>query len=269
MKIAVSGKGGVGKTFIAGNLAARFAQSGSPVIAIDADPSPNLALTLGLSFEEVAAIVPVAGDADLIRPKTGTTYSGVFKLTFTVDDIIRSHAVLTPSGAYLMVMGTVKAMGSGCACPAHSVVKALMRHFVVDRDDVVILDMEAGIEHLGRGTAEHVDTLLIVTDANQKSLEVARTIFHLAKDSQIGRICLIGNRVADIRQKEIITTFAEKNGIEIIAMIPFDDRVADSGMTGETIDELTSKALREIGGLAGILSESTDKSATGNFGGKK
>ena len=257
MKIAISGKGGVGKTFIAGTLAAQFAKEGLPVIAIDADPSPNLGVTLGLSCEEAAAVRPIAEDDELIRLKTGTTYSGVFRLSFRVDDIIKSHAVPTPSGANLMVMGTVKAMGSGCVCPAHSVVKSLLRHLIVERDEVVILDMEAGIEHLGRGTAEHVDLLLIVTDANRKSLEVARTIALLARDSLIPRIGLVGNRITDDRQREAIEAFASKNSIDILAMVPFDQQVADAGMTGEAVDETTSAAIKRIGQLAKSFQESS------------
>jgi CO dehydrogenase maturation factor len=257
VKIAISGKGGVGKTCIAGGLAAWFAKAGSPVLAIDADPSPNLGLSLGLTVEEASSIVPIAEETELIRLKTGTPYSGVFRLSFTVDDILRSHAHLTPSGAYLMVMGTVRAMGSGCTCPAHSVIKALIRHLVVERNDVVILDMEAGIEHIGRGTAEHVDLLLIVADANRKSLEVGRNIHILAKDSRISRVALIGNRVADDRQRMLITEFAEKNSIELITMIPFDSAVADSGITGEGIDEQSSVAIREIGRLAANLGGSS------------
>ena len=255
MKIAVTGKGGVGKTFIAGSLAAVFAKAGRPVIAIDADPSPNLGLTLGLSIDDATRIVPIAEDEELIKLKTGTTYSGVFKLTFTVDDIIRSHSISTPSGANLMVMGTVRAMGSGCTCPAHSVVKALLRHLVVERNEVVILDMDAGIEHLGRGTAEHVDILLIVADANRKSLEVAKTIYRLAKESAIPRVGLIGNRVADARQREAITAFAGANGIPVFAMISFDPIVAEAGITGEDIDREKSPALRQIAGFAKNLRE--------------
>ena len=143
------------------------------------------------------------------RLKTGTDYSGVFRLSFTVDDIIRKYAIPTPSGASLLVMGTVKAMGSGCACPAHSVVRALMRHLVVEREEVVILDMEAGIEHLGRGTSEHVDILLAVTDANLKSLETARHICRLAQESDIRTVGLVGNRIADERQAAAVRSFAE------------------------------------------------------------
>ena len=157
MKIAVAGKGGLGKTFIAGSLAAYFSRQGHPVITIDTDPSPNLAMTLGLSPEETARIIPIAENEVLIKLKTGTEFPGVFRITFSVDDMIEKYSVPTPAGPALMVMGTVRSMGSGCTCPANSLVKALLRHLVVNRDEVVILDMEAWIEHLGRGTS---DTLI-------------------------------------------------------------------------------------------------------------
>ncbi|MGD0080309.1 MAG: AAA family ATPase [Methanoregula sp.] len=250
MKIAVGGKGGVGKTFIAGGLAAYFAGSGRRVIAIDADASPNLALTLGLSADEASRIIPIAENKDLIQVKTGTGYSGVFRLTFTVDDIIGRYAVPTPAGVNLLVMGTVKSMGGGCTCPAHSVVKALMRHLVVERDEIVILDMEAGIEHVGRGTAEHVDTLLVVSDANKRSLDVAATICRLAKESDIPRIGLVGNRVSDPRHETAIRDFAGKYDLPVIALIPFDQVIADAGISGEPIEPSSSVALQAIGDLA-------------------
>ncbi len=249
MKIAVCGKGGVGKTFIAAGLAARFATAGRPVIAIDADSSPNLGLSLGLTAEEAARITPVAENDELIRMKTGTDYSGVFRLSFTVDDIIGRYAVPTPSGANLLVMGTVRAMGSGCACPAHSVIRALMRHLVVERDEVVILDMEAGIEHLGRNTVEHVDVLLAVADANRKSLVVAATICRLARESGIRAIGLVANRIANSEQEAFFKSFAEENDLPVLGRIPFDQAVADAGMTGEAPGP-ESEALRAIGALA-------------------
>ena len=253
MKLAVCGKGGVGKTFIAGTLAQQFARQGHAVIAIDADSSPNLARTLGLSVNEASRILPVAENEDLIRLKTGTDYSGVFRLTFTVADIIADYAVKTPGGAGLLVMGTVKAMGSGCTCPAHSVIKALMRHLVVERDEIVILDMEAGIEHLGRGTAEHVDTLLVVTDANQKSRETAATIIRLARSSAIRDIRILGNRVASGRDKEILLSFAQENTVPLAAVISYDPVVADAGVTGEPVNQDNSRAVMELSILAGDL----------------
>lgn len=253
MKIAVSGKGGTGKTFLAGSLAAYYASAGHPVIAIDADPAPNLAITLGLSPEESAAIVPVAENDPLIRLKTGTDFSGVFRLTFTVDDVIAKYAVPTPSGAHLLVMGTVRTPGSGCTCPAHAVVKALLRHLIVERSDVVILDMDAGIEHLGRGTAEHVDTMLAVSDANRKSLDVAGTICRLATGTGIPRAGLVGNRITGQSQEQAVRGFAGRNGIPVMGMIPFDQQVYDNGIDGTPVDPDHSAAHREVARLAAAL----------------
>lgn len=231
------------------------------MIAIDADPAPNLALTLGLSVEEAAAIVPVAENEQLIRLKTGTDYAGVFRLTFTVDDIIARYAVPTPSGAHLLVMGTVRSPGSGCTCPAHSVVKALLRHLIVERDDVVILDMDAGVEHLGRGTAEHVDTMLVVTDANRKSLEVAKTICRMARDAGIPQAAIVGNRVSGPAQEQVVRDFAGRNSIPVLGLIPFDRGVFDNGIDGTPIDPGRSDAFREVARLAGTLESGGNQTA--------
>jgi CO dehydrogenase maturation factor len=250
MKIAVAGKGGVGKTYIAGTLATIYAQQGRPVIAIDADPSPNLAMTLGLSETEAGEILPIAENEELIRLKTETDHPGVFRLTFTVDDIISRYAIPTPSGAYLLVMGTVRSLGSGCTCPANTVVKALLRHLMVERRDVVILDMEAGIEHLGRGTAAQVDTMLVVADANKKSLETARAICRMAAGSPIREVGLVANKIAGPAEKDIFSAFAKKYNLPVLGMIPFDLQVLNAGITGQKVDEKNSVAVGAISQLA-------------------
>ncbi len=255
MKIAVTGKGGTGKTLIAGVLAARFAAGGQQVLAIDADPTPNLARSLGLSLEESDGIKPIAANEDLIRQKTGTGFSGVFRLTFTVDDIIRKYAVPTPSGAHLMVMGTVRSVGSGCTCPANSLVRELLRHLITERNEIIILDMEAGIEHLGRGTAEHVDTMLVITDANRKSLDVAATICRMAKEAGIRNVLIVGNRIGTPAEEAVIGSFADRIGIAVAALVPFDREIFDAGITGEPVYGRNTPATREIERLATILRE--------------
>jgi CO dehydrogenase maturation factor len=255
MKIAVTGKGGVGKTFIAGTLAAVYARQGRPVIALDADPSPNLAMTLGLSEDEAADILPLAENEELIRLKTSTEFPGVFRISFTMDDVMSRYSVPTPSGAHLMVMGTVRSLGSGCTCPANTVVKALLRHLLVERTDVVILDMEAGIEHLGRGTAEYVDLMLVVTDANRRSLETARTICRMATGSSIRQIGLVANRISGQEQEALVSAFARRNNLPMFGVIPFDPQVSAAGITGSSVDENTSVALEAIRQLAQRLSD--------------
>jgi CO dehydrogenase maturation factor len=234
VKIAVSGKGGVGKTLIAGGLAYFFANKGLKTIAIDADPSPNLALTLGLSTEETRKIVPISENKELIESKTGTGYSGVYRLTFTVDDVAHRYSVETPFGVNLIVMGTVHSMGSGCTCAANAVVRALLQHLVVERSEVVVLDLEAGVEHIGRATAKHVDVMLVVTDANVKSLEIAKHIYQLAANAGMKQVFLVGNKIANETQEKTIEDFAKENDLIILAFVPFDQRVVEAEMRGET-----------------------------------
>lgn len=251
MKIAVSGKGGVGKTLIAGGLACSFANKGLKTIAIDADPSPNLALTLGLPLEETRNIVPISENKELIESKTRTGYPGVYRLSFKVEDIIHDFSVKTPFGVNLIVMGTVRSVGSGCTCPANAVVRALLRHLVVERNEVVILDMEAGVEHLGRGTARYVDTMLVVADANMKSLETAKRIYDLATSTGIKQVFLVGNKIGSQIQQETVREFAEKNGLTIFCLVPFDQNVVEAEMRGETpLKYGESAAMRVIQNLS-------------------
>jgi CO dehydrogenase maturation factor len=203
-------------------------------LAIDADTSPNLALTLGLSPEQAGKILPVAENQDLIEEKTRTDYPGVFKLVYTVDDIVARQGVLTPCGVQLLVMGTVRTMGGGCACPAHNLMRTLLAHLIVEREEAVILDMEAGIEHLGRGTAKNVDLLLIVTDASQTSLITAGRIADLAVPSGIPRIGCVANRISGADLPVQISAMAKSHTIPVMASIPYDQDLLEAGMNGQS-----------------------------------
>jgi len=254
MKVAVSGKGGVGKTLIAGGLARGFAERGLKTIAIDADSSPNLGLTLGLSPEETRKILPISENKELVASKTDTGYSGVYRLQFSVDDIVRDYSVCTPLGVNLIVMGTVQSMGAGCMCAPNAVIRALLRHLVVERDEAVVLDLEAGVEHIGRGTARQVDSLLIIADSNMKSLEIAKHIHDMAKAAGMQQLYLVGNRVMNDVQKEAITSFAEKNGISLLGIVPFDQKIIEADMVGETpLKNKTISAVRTIDDICEFL----------------
>jgi CO dehydrogenase maturation factor len=155
-------------------------------------------------------------------------------------------------------MGTVVSMGSGCTCPANSVIRALLHHLIIDRDEVVILDMEAGVEHLGRGTAESVDMMLVVSDANKQSLSIAGTIAQMARDAGIPRIALVGNRIVDDGQEQVIREFAAAHDLEVTGMIPFDTSVVRAGIAGDPITTLeSSDALHTIGEILSRIEQDT------------
>jgi CO dehydrogenase maturation factor len=154
-------------------------------------------------------------------------------------------------------MGTVKSVGSGCTCPANAVVRSLLRHLIVERGEAIVLDMEAGVEHLGRGTAKHVDMMLLVADANVKALETAKHIHELASKANMKQVFLIGNKIANEIQKETITKFATKNGLQILDFVPFDQKVMEAEMQGETpLKYKESNAMRVISKISfKLLSE--------------
>lgn len=234
MKIAVSGKGGVGKTLVAGVLAEYLAGKGFTVLAIDADATPNLALTLGIPNDEAVKIVPISENTPLIESKTQTGMPGVYNLSFSVEDIVEKFSVKTPYNVNLLVMGTVKSAGAGCMCPANTVIRALLHHLLVKRREAVITDMEAGVEHMGRGTAEHVETMLIVTDSSLKALETAKKLYGLAKQIGIKEAFMVGNKVTTKSERELIEQFAKQNEIPLLGLIPHDEKILEADRHGES-----------------------------------
>ncbi len=229
MKLAVGGKGGVGKTTIAATMAKAFAQRGYQVLAIDADPNATLASAFGLPG--ALDIVPIVKMEDLIEERTGAkpgTTGGMFKLNPTVDDIPERFSKVVEPGIRLMVMGAFKTGGGGCYCPENAMLKALVTHLLLERRDVVILDMEAGIEHLGRGTAQAVDRLIVVVEPGKRSVDTARTIRGLASDIGLTRVAVVGNKVRGPRDEAFLTEQME--GFEILGFIPYSEEVVEADM---------------------------------------
>lgn len=250
MKIAVTGKGGVGKTTLAALLAKLFQQRGYRVFAIDADPDANLPATLGFPHPE--RITPLVEMKELIKERMGVddleTVGSFFKLNPKVDDIPEKYSV-EHEGIRLMVMGEIRKGGAGCACPENTFVRQLISHLLMQDKDVVILDMEAGIEHLGRGTARAVDRLLVVVEPGLRSIETARKIKKLAADLGLRTVQAIGNKVRSDQDREFIRE--QLSGWEILGMIPYSEAIAASGRGEGGLDVSQIEAWEEA--LAGVI----------------
>ena len=229
MKVAVAGKGGVGKTLIAGTLSRLLARDGFRVLAVDADPAMNLAYAIGIPHQIASKIVPIAENRRLIEERTGVkpgSAFGVFiSLTPTVSDIAEKFGVLGPDNVRLLVVGTIRYGGSGCACPANTLIRSLLRHITMVRGDVVVMDMEAGLEHLGRATVKGFDVLLCVVDPGAQSIETAERINRLAKYINVKEVLAVGSKVTSSSDERFIEKSASEIGLEVIGMVPFDPEV--------------------------------------------
>jgi CO dehydrogenase maturation factor len=248
VKLAVSGKGGVGKTTLSAFLVRYFAGQGKSVLAIDADPDANLGHALGL--QDAGEIIPISKMKELVAERTESTpgaFGGFFKLNPKVDDLPERIAVPVGERIRLMVMGGVKKGGTGCVCPESVLLKNLVQHLILRRDEVVVLDMEAGIEHLGRGTSKAVNYLLVVVEPGQRSIETAMRIKDLAHDIGLSHIALVGNKIRSDKDRDFL--LGRLPEFRFLGFIPYDDQIIEADLSGsfpENMAAQTRLAFEEI-----------------------
>lgn len=246
MKIAVTGKGGVGKTTLSGTLARLYAAEGYRVVAVDADPDANLGSSLGFPSDLVEKITPLADMKDLVEERTGMkpgTSGGFFTINPKVDDIPDTFAV-EYKGIKLIVMGTVETGGSGCVCAEHVLLKNLMAHLVLERKDVVIMDMEAGIEHLGRGTAGAVDAFIVVVEPGSRSVQTAEKVKELAQDLGVKNVLVVGSKIRKESDKKFIID--NLTNLEVIGFLSYDEKVVEADLKGLAPYDLSSQTVEEV-----------------------
>jgi CO dehydrogenase maturation factor len=244
MKIAISGKGGVGKTLLASLLSRTFAEAGYAVLAIDADPNSNLAATLG--FPHPDKITPISEMCSLIEERTGTPpgkSGGFFKLNPKVDDLPDKY-FQKHDGVKLMVMGRIKKGGTGCYCSENALLQALITHLLLERDEVVIMDMEAGVEHLGRATARAVDKLIIVVEPSRTSVETAHRIDKLAREIGLKNIAVVANKVRSQADKEFLTSSLP--GFEFLGFIPYDQLIVEADVKNRPVIDASQQVISEV-----------------------
>lgn len=232
MKIAITGKGGVGKTTLTALLAQTYADASRDVLAVDADPSPCLAGALGFPDELREKLHPIAEMDTLIEERTGAkpgTVGGFFTINPRVDDIPERFSVLH-RGVRLLEMGSVDLGGSGCICPESAMLKTLFTHLLFRDDDILLLDMYAGVEHLGRATVDFVDAMLVVVEPTRRSLGTAVQIKKLANDIGLQRLYLVGNKVRNDEEAAFLES--ESPDIPLIGYLPADMKVQEADRLG-------------------------------------
>ena len=251
-KIAISGKGGVGKTTLSALLAHIYVERGRDVTVIDADPVGGLAQALGFPDELVAKVVPVSEMDELIYERTGAkpgTSGGFFSMNPRVDDIPERFSV-SYQGIRFLRLGTIEIGGSGCICPESALLRALVTHLLLYRDELLILDMEAGVEHLGRATAQAVDAFLVVLEPGRRSLTTAERVRVLAEDIGISHVYAVGNNIRGERDKAFME---EHSPVPMLGYLSMNPELTDADMRGAGIFEAAPQSAQEARDLVEAL----------------
>ncbi|MGZ3524266.1 MAG: ATP-binding protein [Thermodesulfobacteriota bacterium] len=246
MKIAISGKGGVGKTTLAGVMARILAKRGRKVLAIDADPDSNLASAIGLPKESLAKLEPIASMTSMIEERTGAkkgTFGSVLKLNPKVDDLPDEMGV-NYEGIRLLLLGCIPHGGGGCFCPENVLLKNLVRHLLVKREEALIIDMEAGLEHLGRGSTGQVDALIIVVEPGQRAMNTARQIKKLGEDLKIKNMMIVGNKVNSEEDRRLIER--DLSDFPVLGYMSFNPKILQADKEGKSPFDMDEKIKEEV-----------------------
>ena len=246
LKVAVAGKGGVGKTTLTSLLAGYFRDQGRRVLAIDADPSPCLGEALGFPAAKLERLAPLSEMDELIAERTGSDSGGFFKLNPRVDDLPERFSQVH-DGVRLLLLGSVQHGGAGCFCPASTLLQQLVRRVMLSKDEVVLLDLYAGVEHLGRATADSVDVMLIVVEPTMRSIKTAIQVRDLAADIGITNVLLVGNKLAGEEDARFIAE--NTSGIPVAGVLPQSGAATAADREGSSLyrlDASLSLAIEEI-----------------------
>lgn len=255
VKIAISGKGGVGKTTLAGVMSRLLADQGYRVLSIDADPDSNLGSAIGIEPKELEKVKPLAQMTEFIEERTGAKkggYGSFFKLNPRVDDIPEQFSIVK-DGLRLVVLGTIPQGGGGCFCPENVLLRAFLTHLFLERDEYVIADMEAGLEHLGRGTSAYMDALIVVVEPGRRSFQTARQISRLAKDLGISRLYVVGNKV--VGDEDVIMIKQHLSDLPLLGFMTLNDRVTEADKLGVSPYDIDEKIRSEVGAIVAALAD--------------
>ena len=254
MKLAITGKGGVGKTTLSSTLARLYADEGRTVLAADVDPDANLGLALGLTQEEVDEIIPISKMKALAKERTGASDDNKFyKLNPYVADIPEKFAK-TVNGVKLLVMGTVDLGGSGCVCPEHVMLKSILSAMTYRKDDVVIMDMEAGLEHLGRGTASMMDQFIVVIEPGARSVQTYEKIKQLARDIGVHKVRVVANKIRDDSDREFIRSRIPAE--DLLGFMSYNADVIDADRKGLSPYDCSQVVVDEIRAIKAVIDAS-------------